>query len=356
MDESLARGLMRQHIRQSIQLTNRRRAQASAVNDSVGVRILLGKAITNPTTAMAGWRSTMRKMSAEVVQVAEYRRAAAFWPGWTPVCMDYSVTVNDGREVRSSSYENEEFVALSIMTDVLAVERKEATIGSTIAPLQVDRHALQRWLQRQPGAEIPAFEESVLQALPMVAVQHTMIDAVQASFGNAIPLGDGLLLGTMRNGIAEENFFGRWRQVKTSALVTEVPAVLVGTGYPHGRDVGGQLFWGQTYYGPRQLDNDLREVREALVAWQNRHADALRVMWCWLGQAALTNEAPKLPETLVSARAALMELMASDLWWRSIIERSGRSIVRSYASQQGRHRESVAAPNMGATYKSTDRR
>ena len=344
MDESIARGLMRQHMRRSTVVTEERQQRLNGYLKEPAQRLLAGRPIANPTAVMAGWRSMMGKWGAKVVPVPDnldavvekgaYRQACAFWTGWTPLLLDYTVKVYQDGEVLKTDLKDQEMMSLDVMVDLLAVDRKGMLSACTVAPVQIDRHALQRWLQRQPGGDIQGFERSCLEAVPMIALQHSIVDSSQTSIGSAVPLGDGLLLGNCceRSGKDKDVVFGQ-QQVATQGKSWAAPALPVGTGFVKGDVIGGQFFAGQTFFGPRQLNDGLGAIREALVNWQTHHQEGLDLMWGWLARAALDNAIPALPSAVLPARNALIEIMTSDLWRRHVILRSSRAIARSHDLQ-----------------------
>lgn len=334
MHESIARGLMRQHIRQGVPLNQARQQEIGTILEAITSRVIGGRVISNPTGTIAKWRSNFASNGAHIVPLGQFRRVAAFWPAWANTCQDITVVIETKDSVTKQKIQDEEFFVLMVMADGLSLDRKEVTSGTSLVPVQVDRHALQRWLQRQPGGDIPGFERGVMGLLPIVALQQTLFDG-DYSIGNALPLGDGLLLGNLcgRWSMAEDAIYGVWGRARAGKILGKLPSLPVGAGRIVGQKIYSPFYSGQTFFGPQQLDRGLLAVRARLLDWQCRHAASLELMWAWLGEALLTNQNSALPAAVESAREQLFAIMESDLWCRHVVERSARAIARSYGRE-----------------------
>lgn len=328
MDEKLARGFERQHIRNRLKEAEAEEAAARNVLRTAIGRLATGRVVANPVAMMAAWRSAINGPGVTLIQAGPYRRAVAFRPAWREALLDYKLITNDTVVEKV----DEQFTEFTVLADGLEIDRKEMTSFCGAGALVADRHALHRWLQRQPSATAPGFEAALLARLPMATVCALVCSGLGAdSVGVVMPLGDGLLIGQClrrTSGMAvDEMPFGAWTHHRCGKLPETNPANLLGTGF--GNRIGGEIFQGVTFFGPNELGRELREVRHRLLAWERDHADALG--FDWLAESALAN-ATMVREDYPAAASALAHLYASDLWQSAVLDRAKRALGRKVAA------------------------
>lgn len=263
-----------------------------------------------------------------MVQAGSFRRAAAFWPSWNEMVIEYKLTVGEA-EV---SKEDERFFEICVMADGLDIGRKEMIAGGTVGALNADQHALHRWYQRQPCAvtfdaarHAAAFESALVGLLPDATLMAALCGIKSRdSIPCALPIGDGLLFGycVYRSNLeAGENPIGIWRRIRSGKPIEAAPSVYVGTGDDNG---GGQFFVGATFYGPDEIIGSLGTVRRELVSWRDRHAAALDFRW--LADSVLENK-PQFQKAQQDAADDLGTLMCGNLWQHEVVNRGSNAIL-----------------------------
>ena len=330
MDESIARGLARSHIRRCLAQNAASQDLAAAAIYDLGQRLANGRVVPNPVAAMQTWRNAMTKLGGTIIPCGQFRCAGAVWPSWIAQVMDRAVSTFDGEML--SEKVDEVFHELTIMVDTLWIDRKDMITFSGVAALAADQHALHRWLQRQTGATPESFERNMISILPAATMQAFASRGVSDhSVPACLPFGDGLLIGyTVRRFSKEleiESPFGSLRKIHSGRPIELEDAVVVGAGC-QGK-IGGHVFVGTTYFGPRQMKSPHWEIRRQLLEWMAEYKVGLD----FIAMSAFTNSSVFCNKRQQEAVNALARINGTQLWSEAIIDRGSRSIGRKLVAQ-----------------------
>jgi len=332
IDESIARGLVRQHLRHELPATEKREQITNKLIDSIYRRLQKGQVISKPTTEMSSWRHIMATNGGQLIQLYHYRRAVHLWTGWIPQLVENSLQNPD---------EDIEVKTLVIMADGLDITRTQAVAVNTTLPLEFDQHVLKRWLQRQPGDnEIESYETAVMQLLPMAMAQNYGLTQHSMTVPTALPMGDGLVLGRVTSMTSHQlNTLGLWSAAKYGCQPLSSRILAPRMGKIEGNRVRFTSWQGATFYGPRELKRDLQTIRSQLLSWQDVHKAGLQQIWGHVAEAVLTNHRPTMPQAMHDAIGAFVRIAETPMWLSAINNRGIRSIKRkrpAIAAQQSK--------------------
>jgi len=330
MDGKLARGLVKNHVSRKIAMDDIAQKKSCGITGDAIKRICSGHVIKNPTGVMSAFRSMLKDLDARTVCTGDFHEAVGFWTTWQRTTSESQFLTASERLVQKP---DTDYNSITTMVDGLRIARKHAYVFSSVAGFRADQHALMRWLERQPGGDIKGFEHQYHLSLPVALLKlHVSIPAF-GRIGSIIPFGDGLLVGfiVVCSGEAGLPTFGHCALAEAGKPLRVVPSIPTGgPGFYEGEKIGGPFFFGQTYFGPHELNDDLMNIRDTFCCWQSRNAKALDSMWVWLATSGLENGPSELPIELLVAKDELNDIILSDRWQRAIVERYNRTLQNQY--------------------------
>jgi hypothetical protein len=323
MDEGLARGVCRQHLRTAVPSGDERSSRLSSLVIGLSEKLSSGRALTNPTAAMAAWRRVVS--DGPIIEVGKYCEATAFVPRW----QTNHRPMNHRRGREAADRPDEPFYRMAVMADALSVDRREMTFMSAAAAITADQHVLRRWLERQPDADAGGMEAAIIGLVPLATAMAQFVSLLGSKEGTAVvlPMGDGVLVGTCEYMETPYDGLGVWSRIDRKNRTTRRFRTL-GTALPN--DNGSYYVQGITYYGPWELSERLSVVRQRLLDWRDEFKDTMSLDRL----AGKAIEGDVLNDTTdTGAFDALHDIMVSDEWENGVFAQG----QNNYIARQKKH-------------------